>query len=84
MHVHRPVVDLGLSDLYAAQAAKKAAEAKAAADVRRKLMKASAGIDGESFELGAFYVYRRSGAGSQQGEDEEDAHHFGSSSAQTG
>jgi hypothetical protein len=67
MHVHRPAVDLGISDLYAARAAEKAAELKRAADVRRKLMKAAAGtsgIDEDSSEFGSLLVEGRSGEGS--------------------
>jgi len=67
MHVHRPVVDLGISNLYAAKAAEKAAELKRAADVRRKLMKAAAGaggIDEDASEFGSLLVEGRSGEGS--------------------
>lgn len=71
MHVHRPPVDLGIADMYAAQAARKAAEAKRAADVRRKLLRASASIDGESSSFVSFISGERSGGGSHNGAQQD-------------
>jgi hypothetical protein len=81
LHVHRPVVDLTASALYAARAAEKAAELKKAADVRRKLMKAGAGIDGDSSDFGSFLVEKRSGGGSRQDDEEGETHSSGRASA---
>jgi len=67
MHVHRQPVDLGINNLYAARAAEKAAELKRAAETRRKLMKAAAGIAEEGSEFGSFLVDQRSGEGSREG-----------------
>jgi hypothetical protein len=53
--------------MYAAQAAKKAAEAKKAADVRRKLLRASASIDGESSAFVSFVSGEGKDGGSQHG-----------------
>jgi len=85
MHVHRPAVDLGVADMYAAQAAKKAAEAKQAAEVRRKLLRASAGIDGETTEFASFAIGERSGGSSRQGtgEGQEQGNSFASPSARS-
>lgn len=73
MHVHRPVVDLNALDLYAARAAEKAAELKKAAELRRKLLKAGATVDGDYFEFGGFLVGERSGRDSRQNDEEDQA-----------
>ncbi len=66
MHVHRTPVDLNVSNLYAAEAARKAADAKKAAEVRRKLLRASAGVGDESVDLESLAVSQRGGEHSGQ------------------
>jgi hypothetical protein len=84
MHVHRTPIDLNISNLYAAEAAKKAAEAKQAAEVRRKLLRASAGIGGESLDFESLIVSQRDGEGSGQGRDSSGQGSFAATSAQSG
>jgi hypothetical protein len=72
MHVHPPPINLGAADLYAAQAAQKAAEANKAAEIRRKLLRASASIDGEYSEFVSFSIDERSGDGSSQNDGDQE------------
>lgn len=82
MHVHRPLVDLAAADLYAAHAAQKAAEAKKAAEIRRKLLRASASIDSEYSEFVSFSIDERSGDGSSQNNSDQESS-FNTSSARS-
>jgi hypothetical protein len=66
MHIHRTPVDLNISNLYNAEAARKAAEAKKAAEVRRKLLRASASIGDETQDFEGLVVSQREGDGSGQ------------------
>jgi len=84
MHVHRAPIDLNISNLYAAEAARKAAEAKQAAEVRRKLLRASAGIGDDSLDFESLIVSRRDGEDSGQGSESSGDGYFACASAQTG
>lgn len=76
MHVHGASMNLNAASLYAGAAAEKAAEARRAAEVRKKLLKASARIEGgpdsgEDLLIGR-WAASRDGEGQGEGQEDDD------------
>lgn len=71
MHIHGSM-NMNAASLYSAAGAEKAAEAKRAADVRKKLLSGAEGIDGESTPEESMMISRWLNGGSSQSQRESE------------